>query len=70
MTVTLQDIQDAAERIKPYAHRTPVLTNESLDQKVGTQVYLKCENMQKVGAFKFRLLHRSMNRLHCTRPEI
>ena len=54
MTVTLQDIQDAAERIKPYAHRTPVLTNESLDQKVGTQVYLKCENMQKVGAFKFR----------------
>jgi threonine dehydratase len=54
MTVTLQDIQLAAERIKPYAHRTPVTTNESLDQKVGAQVYLKCENMQKVGAFKFR----------------
>jgi len=54
MTVTLQDIQQAAERIKPYSHRTPVLTNESLNQKVGVQVYLKCENMQKVGAFKFR----------------
>jgi len=54
MTVTLQDIQAAAERIRPYAHRTPVITNESLDQRVGTQVYLKCENMQKVGAFKFR----------------
>jgi len=54
MTVTLQDIQSAAERIKPYAHRTPVITNESLDQRVGAQVYLKCENMQKVGAFKFR----------------
>ena len=54
MPPTLNDIQQAAERIKPYAHRTPVLTNESLNQKVGAQVYLKCENLQKVGAFKFR----------------
>jgi len=54
MTVTLIHIQQAAERIKPYAHRTPIITNESLNQKVGTQVYFKCENMQKVGAFKFR----------------
>jgi len=54
MTPNLNDIRQAAERIKPYAHRTPVLTNESLNQKVGAQVYLKCENFQKVGAFKFR----------------
>jgi len=54
MTVTLADIRQAAERIKPYAHRTPVITNESLNQRVGAQVFLKCENMQKVGAFKFR----------------
>jgi threonine dehydratase len=54
MSPTLQDIQKAAQRIKPYIHRTPVLTNESLNQFVGAQVYLKCENMQKVGAFKFR----------------
>jgi threonine dehydratase len=54
MSVTLQDIQTAAQRIEPYAHRTPVLTCESLNQQVGAQVYLKCENMQKVGAFKFR----------------
>jgi threonine dehydratase len=54
MTVTLTDIQQAADRIKPYVHRTPVLTNESLNQQVGAQVYLKCENLQKVGAFKFR----------------
>ena len=54
MTITLRTIQQAAERIKPYVHRTPVLTNESLDQRVGAQVFLKCENMQKVGAFKFR----------------
>jgi len=54
MTVTLQDIHTAAQRIKPYAHRTPILTNESLNQQVGAEVYFKCENMQKVGAFKFR----------------
>jgi threonine dehydratase len=54
MTPTLSDIRQAAERIKPYAHRTPVLTNQSLNEKVGAQVYLKCENLQKVGAFKFR----------------
>jgi threonine dehydratase len=54
MTPTLHDIRQAAERIKPYAHRTPVLTNASLDQKVGARVFLKCENLQKVGAFKFR----------------
>jgi len=54
MSPTLTDIQMAAERIKPFIHRTPVLTNASLNQKVGAQVFLKCENMQKVGAFKFR----------------
>ena len=54
MTPTLNDICQAAERIRPYAHRTPVLTNESLNRQVGAQVFLKCENLQKVGAFKFR----------------
>lgn len=54
MSPTLNDIRGAAKRIKPYIHRTPVLTNESLNQKVGAQVFLKCENLQKVGAFKFR----------------
>lgn len=54
MTVRLHDIQQAAQRIQPYIHRTPVITNESLNTKVRAQVFLKCENMQKVGAFKFR----------------
>jgi threonine dehydratase len=54
MSPTLNDIRRAAERIRPYAHRTPVLTNESLNRQVGAQVFLKCENLQKVGAFKFR----------------
>ena len=54
MPPTLSDIQRARERIKPYAHRTPVLTNESLNRQVEAQIFLKCENLQKVGAFKFR----------------
>jgi len=54
MPPSLNDIIKAAERIKPYAHHTPVLTCESLNQQVNAQVYLKCENFQKVGAFKFR----------------
>ncbi|MFN8412362.1 MAG: pyridoxal-phosphate dependent enzyme [Anaerolineales bacterium] len=54
MSPTIRDIHEAADRIKPYAHHTPVLTNDSLNQKVGAQVFLKCENLQKVGAFKFR----------------
>lgn len=51
---TCNDIRSAAERIRPYIHHTPVLTSESLDQRVGAQVFLKCENFQKAGAFKFR----------------
>ena len=54
MPLSLDDIQEAAQRIRPYIHRTPVLTNESLNARVGARVFLKCENMQKVGAFKFR----------------
>jgi threonine dehydratase len=51
---TLRDIRRAAERIRPFAHRTPVMTCASLDREVGARVFLKCENLQKVGAFKFR----------------
>jgi threonine dehydratase len=54
MHPSLADIQQAAQRIGPYIHRTPVLTNASLNHQVGALVFLKCENMQKVGAFKFR----------------
>jgi len=54
MPPTINDILEAAKRIHPYVHRTPVLTSESLNEVVGAQVFLKCENLQKVGAFKFR----------------
>ncbi len=52
--IGLDEIQRAAERIAPHAHRTPVLTSQALDRRCGGTVYLKCENFQKVGAFKFR----------------
>jgi threonine dehydratase len=47
-------IRDAADRLAPWIHRTPVLTSRTLDGRCGGSVYLKCENFQKVGAFKIR----------------
>ena len=52
--IGLQDIRDAATRIAPYIHRTPVLTCATLDRMAGAQLFFKCENLQKVGAFKMR----------------
>lgn len=47
-------IKEAHERIKPYIHNTPVLTNSSINAICGAQLFFKCENLQKVGAFKMR----------------
>jgi threonine dehydratase len=51
---TLADIEQAAARIRPFAHHTPVLTSSALSERAGAQLFFKCENFQKVGAFKFR----------------
>lgn len=51
---TLATIRAAHERIKPYIHRTPVLSSRVLNDQVGAEIYFKCENFQKVGAFKAR----------------
>ena len=51
---TINNIQQAHLRIRPYIHRTPVLTCNALDEMVGARLFFKCENFQKVGAFKFR----------------
>ena len=50
----LSDILSAHERIKPFVHRTPVLTSQQLNRIFDCELYFKCENFQKVGAFKFR----------------
>lgn len=54
MTVTFADIAAAHERVRPHAVRTPVLTSAAIDERVGAQVFFKCENLQNMGAFKFR----------------
>ena len=51
---TIKEIIDAADRIRPYVHHTPVFTSTNLDKRVDAQVFLKGENLQKVGAFKIR----------------
>ncbi len=48
------DICSAHELIRPFVHRTPVLTSASINEMTGGDLYFKCENLQKVGAFKFR----------------
>jgi threonine dehydratase len=52
--LSLDDVRAAAGRLHGVAHRTPVLTSRTLDQRVGAQVFLKAENFQRGGAFKFR----------------
>ncbi|UCE61143.1 MAG: pyridoxal-phosphate dependent enzyme [Phycisphaerales bacterium] len=51
---TLEDVRAAQARIAPHAHRTPVLTCSTIDKLAGRNLFFKCENFQKVGAFKFR----------------
>ena len=54
MAVTRDDVLSAAERLRGVAHRTPVFTSRTLDTRAGAQVFLKAENLQRGGAFKFR----------------
>ncbi len=51
---SLNDIKKAGQRIEPYAHRTPVFTSHYYNELTGGEIYFKCENFQKMGAFKFR----------------
>jgi threonine dehydratase len=51
---SIEDIRVAADRIAPYVHRTPVVTSGAIDRMIGGHLFFKCENFQKVGAFKIR----------------
>jgi threonine dehydratase len=61
--VTLDDVRAAAARLDGVAHRTPVLRSRTLDALAGSEVFLKCENFQRVGAFKFRGAYNTASRL-------
>jgi threo-3-hydroxy-L-aspartate ammonia-lyase len=52
--VSFADVRAAAERLGGVAHRTPVVTSRTLDARIGGHAFLKCENLQRMGAFKFR----------------
>lgn len=54
LPVTYQDVQAAARRIAGFAHKTPVATSSTADEICGAEVFFKCENLQRMGAFKFR----------------
>ncbi len=54
MEITKQTITEAHERIKPYIHHTPVMTSEAINEMAGCSIFFKCENFQKIGAFKAR----------------
>jgi threonine dehydratase len=54
LPVRFEDVRAAAGRIAGHAHRTPVLRSHSVDERTGASVFFKCENFQRMGAFKFR----------------
>jgi threonine dehydratase len=59
---TFADVQAAAERIRGHAHRTPVLTSRRTDAETGARIHFKCENFQRMGAFKFRGAFNALSR--------
>ncbi len=62
-SVTFEDIQQAAQRLRGIVHRTPVMTSRTLNQLCGNDVFLKCENFQRMGAFKIRGAYNAMGQL-------
>jgi threo-3-hydroxy-L-aspartate ammonia-lyase len=62
--VSFDDIAAAHERIRPHARRTPVLTSRTIDALTGAKVFFKCENLQRMGAFKFRGAYNALAQLN------
>ncbi len=63
LAVSYADVASAAERLAGHAHRTPVMSSRTVDERTGARVFFKCENFQRMGAFKFRGAHNAMSRL-------
>ena len=66
-SVAIEDVERAAQRLRGVAHRTPVVRSAALDAIAGAQLYLKCENLQRVGAFKFRGAYNALASLDAAR---
>ena len=63
LAVTWADIDAAAARLAGVAHRTPVMTSRTFDARTGATAFFKCENFQRMGAFKFRGAYNALARL-------
>ncbi|HDR9797529.1 TPA: threo-3-hydroxy-L-aspartate ammonia-lyase [Burkholderia cenocepacia] len=61
---TYDDVAAAAARLEGHAHRTPVMTSRTIDDALGAQVFFKCENLQRMGAFKFRGAFNALSRFN------
>jgi threonine dehydratase len=61
--VGFEDVRQAARRLQGIAHVTPVATSRTLDQRVSARLFLKCENLQRAGAFKFRGAYNAISKL-------
>ena len=61
--VSYEDVAAAHERIKPQARRTPVMTSRQVDERSAAKVFFKCENLQRMGAFKFRGAYNALSQL-------
>ncbi|MBP6514188.1 MAG: pyridoxal-phosphate dependent enzyme, partial [Steroidobacteraceae bacterium] len=59
---TFDDVTAAARRLAGHAHRTPVLRSRTADALLGAEVFFKCENLQRAGAFKFRGAYNALAR--------
>jgi threonine dehydratase len=61
---TFEDVAAAAERIKGHAHKTPVITSRTVNEEFDAEVFFKCENLQRMGAFKFRGAFNALSRFN------
>jgi threonine dehydratase len=61
--VSYEEVAAAHERIKPHARRTPFMTSRQVDELTGASVFFKCENLQRMGAFKFRGAYNALSQL-------
>lgn len=61
--LTPKSVYEAADQIRGVANRTPVMTSRTLDRRTGAEIFLKCENFQRIGAFKFRGAYNALSRL-------
>jgi threonine dehydratase len=63
LAVSYADVAAAAERLAGHAHRTPAMTSRTVNERTGAEVFFKCENLQRMGAFKFRGAYNAMSQL-------